>query len=124
MSRWNVVLKTRPAGSRSYKPERKMDDAACHNLLTSLSWCGRYFRRSGRSQAAATWKEPSVAPGTRQQFWARVRRVDGCLDAIAMAPQLKLRGSGWRSSRGDLNCGKATLQICPSGLRREAAMGC
>ena len=45
------------------------------------------------SRAAGTSTRRSVGLDTRQPFWPRVLRVDGCMGAIAMAPPLRRRSA-------------------------------
>ena len=56
---------------------------------------------------------------TRQPYWRRARRLDGYLDAIAMAPRLRLRRRDSRSSRDDLKSAAATMQIGRASCRER-----
>jgi hypothetical protein len=53
------------------------------------------------SPAAGTWTGLPVGLDTRQPYWPRVRRMDGCMGAIAMARRLKRRNGSWRTSPAD-----------------------
>src|SRR2546430_876444 len=66
-----------------------MEDAACQNSLTSPSWWRKRWKRSGPGQRGFGWTEQSVAVATRRRFCSRVRRVDGYLAAVALAPVIE-----------------------------------
>jgi hypothetical protein len=66
-----------------------------HKPVMAAEVLGRAEAEGGRR---ATPTARSVELVTRRAFWRRVRRLDGCLGAIAMASRLKPPARGWRKN--------------------------
>ena len=67
----------------------KMRSARIHSQTSDGG--GGAGRAEADGRAAVTPTARSVGLVTRRAFWPRVRRLDGCLGAIAMAPRLRRR---------------------------------